>query len=133
MSLLKKLKGAYEKNKQQRQQQTIKQQALSKEMENARWEGYRKGSIAQARKQGFQKARQTRTGILGNLQGAGTGAFNFMNQDSIFGKPKKQMAKHTQSKKGLTIHVNGTTIHVGSKQKKRTHKKKTSTMFDLGF
>jgi hypothetical protein len=72
--------------------------------------------------------------MLGNI-GAG---LEFMNQDfgvAFGGKPKhKKSIKHEgKTGKGVTIHVDGTTIHVGHKGKKAIPKKKKTSMFDIGF
>jgi hypothetical protein len=138
MSLLKKVKAGlskrYEASRQQRQERHVRQVALSKDVEKARYEGYRKGSIARARKEGFRQAKTKPSGgMLGNI-GAG---FNFMNQD--FGtafsgktKPKHTVKDEGKTGKGVTIHVDGTTIHVAHKGKKTEKKKKPKTsMFDL--
>jgi len=133
-SLLKKVKAklsqSYEKGKEQRQQKQVKQASLHKAVEEARWSGYRKGAVARARKEGFQQAKtKTGHGIFGTLGEVGKRAnlgLDFMNQDfatAFSGKPKPQHITHphAESGKGVTIHVHGTTIHVGKKQEKKRH------------
>jgi hypothetical protein len=145
MSLLKKVKAGlskrYEASKQQRQERHVRQAALSKDVEKARYEGYRKGSIARARTEGFRQAKTKPSGgMFGNI-GAG---LNFMNQDfgtAFSGKTKpKHIVEHEgKTGKGVTIQVDGTTIHVGKKERKKTvehkrivrKKKSKNTMFDL--
>ena len=145
MSLLKKVKSGLSKrievSKEQRQAKQIKQAALNKKIEEARWSGYEKGALSRARSEGLKqgKAKSSGGGILGKFDmGAG---LNFLNQDFNTAFSGKSKAKHHVVKhegktgtpsKGVTIHVDGTTIHVGAKGKKATQKKKKqSSMFNL--
>lgn len=112
MSLLKRVKAGlskrYEASKHQRQERHVRQAALNKDIEKARFEGYRKGSIARARKEGYQQSKTKSSGGLSGRIGAG---LDFMNQD--FGTGFMATPK--------------------PKGKKGKRKKKTSNLFDIGF
>jgi hypothetical protein len=114
MSLFKKVKAKlsqkYSTAKEERQAKQIKQAALHKEVEEARWSGYRKGAVARAKSEGFRQAKTKSSGGL--LGGIGAG-LDFLNKDfgTGFGTtPKPQPT----SKKG-----------------KKKKKPKTTSMFDL--
>ena len=153
MSLLKKVKARLSQkvtaSKEQRQRKQLNEAALQKDLEKARWEGRRKGLIQQARKESYRQAKTKPSGsgflgTLGNVGARANAGLNFMNQDfgtAFSGKTKPQHTTehHGETEKGVTIHVDGTTIHVGKKQQKKTpqqkrtvrKKKPKNTMFDL--
>jgi hypothetical protein len=121
MSLLKKVKAKLSQKvqatKEQRQRKQLNESILNKEKEEARWQGYRKGSIAQARKEGFQQAKtkSSRGGMFGTLSNVGVKAnagLDFLNQD--FGTA-----------------FSGTRKPEGKDKKKGKKKKAKSNLFEM--
>lgn len=92
MSLLKKIKSKlsqrYQASKQERQRRQLNRTILHREVEEARWQGYRQGTLARAQSEGF---RQAKNKPGGNMRGEFVKRIklgvNFMNQDfeTVFG------------------------------------------------
>jgi hypothetical protein len=122
MSLLNKVKSKlsqkYQASKEERQRKQLNEAALKKELEEARWQGRRKGMIERAKTESYRQARtpQTRSigggfSKLGKVGEAANRGLDFMNQD--FGTGFGTTTSKPASKKGK--------------------KKKKTSMFDIGF
>ena len=88
MSLLQKVKAGlskrYKASKEQRQERHVKEAKLHKEVEEAQWQGYRKGTLARAKSEAFKrtKTKPKSSGTLVNVLAIRTKkGLNFMNQD----------------------------------------------------
>jgi len=87
MSLLNRVKAGLSKrikaSKEQRQERHVKEAKLHKEVEEAKWQGYRKGTLAKARSEAFKRAK-TKPKSRGLVNALGTRTkkgLNFMNMD----------------------------------------------------
>jgi hypothetical protein len=99
--------------------QKQRNQQLKQEMDTARWEGKRKGSLERARREGYRQGKQGGSGIMGGLASIGahidpTGGFGGSGLDFGSSTHRKHSSSHHHGGKGkgTTIKVNGTTITV---------------------
>ena len=103
--------------------------ALEKKEREAYLKGLTTGRVQRAKKLGLEKGTQipkSRLGKIGSLiEGGGTGAKSYMEMIGLSSpldlglEPRQKKTKKKRGSKGTTIQVDGTTITIGTKRKKK--------------
>ncbi|HSV49711.1 MAG TPA: hypothetical protein VLH35_05295 [Candidatus Acidoferrales bacterium] len=117
-----------------RQADKEQKQKIQQKARTAYYQGYENESVKRARQRGRQAAAQPSgfTGMFGKVTTASkqlNSGFDMLNSDMGLDLPgisktQRQSEPRAKKSKGTTIIIDGHTVHVGRRHKKKQHKKK---------